>query len=295
MNCQQAETWLIELARDSATAADFHADALRHLDACPRCAARLDIERAIAEDLRAVAAHDAHASAPAHVEANLLVAFRAQTDSVAHAPARVVAAKPARTLASLFFSRRAMAVCAVAALVLFTFAALRYRFAARSSRQTQTANAGAPVRPAAAETLMGTSGAAPPKERSERGAQRAAVGDTPHASATARPVGLLRKQTRREHTATGVREQVVTAVGPVGEMTVVAPAPAVAESVTEFMPLVARSTPPLTSGQLVRVEVSRSALAALGLPVNMARAGETMKADVLIGEDGLARAIRLVR
>ncbi len=281
MNCQQAEMWIIELAREDAGGADFHADALRHLDACPRCAARLDTERAVTENLRAVAVHDAHAGAPAHVEANLLVAFRAQTESVAHAPVRVMSAKSAPTLASLFFSRRAMAVCAVAALLLVTLAMLRFRFIAGRNWQTQTADAGAPARPVVAETATENAGATSTGERRAVRAQRAA--------------GLSSKQTRRGHAARHMREQVVTAVGSVGEMTVVARAPVVAESVTEFMPLVARSAPPLTSGQLVRVEVSRSALASLGLPVNMARAGETMKADVLIGEDGLARAIRLVR
>ncbi len=281
MNCQQAEMWIIELAREDAVVADFHADALRHLDACPHCAARLATERAVTENLRAVAVHDAHAGAPALVEANLLVALRAQTERVAHAPVRVMSAKSARTWASLFSARRAMAVCAVAALMLLTFAMLRSRFTAGPNRQTQTAAAGAPAQPVVANTATENAGATPTEERREGRAQRAA--------------GLLSKQTRRGHAATHVREQVAMAVGSVGEMTVIARAPVVAESVTEFMPLVARSAPPLTSGQLVRVEVSRSALASLGLPVNMARAGETMKADVLIGEDGLARAIRLVR
>jgi hypothetical protein len=33
----------------------------------------------------------------------------------------------------------------------------------------------------------------------------------------------------------------------------------------------------------------------LGLPVNMDRYGERVKADVLMGSDGLARAIRFVQ
>jgi hypothetical protein len=39
----------------------------------------------------------------------------------------------------------------------------------------------------------------------------------------------------------------------------------------------------------------RSALASLGLPMNVERANERVKADVLLGHDGLARAIRFVR
>jgi hypothetical protein len=48
-------------------------------------------------------------------------------------------------------------------------------------------------------------------------------------------------------------------------------------------------------GQIVRVEVPRSALANFGLPVNMERSNERVKADVLYGVDGLAHAIRFVK
>jgi len=67
--------------------------------------------------------------------------------------------------------------------------------------------------------------------------------------------------------------------------------------VTEFISLVAGSpgASPLESGQLVRVQLPRAALASLGLPSNAERADEPVKADVLLGNDGLARAIRFVR
>lgn len=68
------------------------------------------------------------------------------------------------------------------------------------------------------------------------------------------------------------------------------------EIATDFFPLVNReSLNQLDSGQLVRVELPRSALMSFGLPMNMERAGERIKADVVVGEDGLARAIRFVR
>ena len=73
--------------------------------------------------------------------------------------------------------------------------------------------------------------------------------------------------------------------------------PKEAESVTEFISLVgdAPDATPLESGQLVRVQVPRAALASLGLPLNAERGNEPVKADVLLGGDGLARAIRFVR
>ena len=48
-------------------------------------------------------------------------------------------------------------------------------------------------------------------------------------------------------------------------------------------------------GQIVRVELPRSALVNFGLPVNMDRYNEKVKADVLFGVDGLAHAIRFVK
>jgi hypothetical protein len=45
----------------------------------------------------------------------------------------------------------------------------------------------------------------------------------------------------------------------------------------------------------VRVEMPRSALMSFGLPMNMERGGGRVKADVVVGNDGFARAIRFVR
>jgi hypothetical protein len=52
---------------------------------------------------------------------------------------------------------------------------------------------------------------------------------------------------------------------------------------------------PLESGQIVKVEMPRAALLAIGLPVNAQRAGESIKAELLVGQDGIARAIRFLQ
>jgi hypothetical protein len=68
------------------------------------------------------------------------------------------------------------------------------------------------------------------------------------------------------------------------------------EVATEFIPLTYIAGPASTdSGHVVRINVSRSALIAMGVPMNVERAGESVKADVFIGDDGLARAIRFVQ
>lgn len=68
------------------------------------------------------------------------------------------------------------------------------------------------------------------------------------------------------------------------------------EIATDFMPLGYLNAATLQDGgQIVRVELPRSALVNFGLPVNMERYNEKVKADVLLGVDGMARAIRFVQ
>ncbi len=67
------------------------------------------------------------------------------------------------------------------------------------------------------------------------------------------------------------------------------------EYVTDFVPL--RFGKPLESGEpvmVVRMELQGSQLRKLGLPVAPDDASGTVKADVLLGGDGLAKAIRFV-
>ena len=68
----------------------------------------------------------------------------------------------------------------------------------------------------------------------------------------------------------------------------------VREVVTEFIPVI-YDPEPVDHGRMVRVRLPRSALAAFGLPMNEQRAEETIQADVVLGEDGLARAVRFVK
>ncbi|HEU4433752.1 MAG TPA: hypothetical protein VFR51_10160 [Pyrinomonadaceae bacterium] len=68
------------------------------------------------------------------------------------------------------------------------------------------------------------------------------------------------------------------------------------EIATDFMPLGYLNPATLQDGgQIIRVELPRSTLMNFGLPVNMDRYHEKVKADVFIGVDGLAHAIRFVK
>ena len=52
---------------------------------------------------------------------------------------------------------------------------------------------------------------------------------------------------------------------------------------------------PPEGGQIIRVRLPRSSMRSVGLPVNEERAYERVQAEVLMGSDGIARAIRFVR
>jgi len=75
------------------------------------------------------------------------------------------------------------------------------------------------------------------------------------------------------------------------------PASITNEVATAFLPLVYGNVP-VTDAQLVRLEVPRSALRSFGLlgiePADESSSA-TVVADVVVGEDGLARAVRFVR
>ena len=66
------------------------------------------------------------------------------------------------------------------------------------------------------------------------------------------------------------------------------------EIVTDFFPLM-DIAPPFERGELVRVNLPASAMRTVGLPVREDRLADRVDADVLVGEEGLARAIRFVK
>jgi hypothetical protein len=65
------------------------------------------------------------------------------------------------------------------------------------------------------------------------------------------------------------------------------------EVVTQFFPLL-DVAPPFERGELLRVTVPASAMRTVGLPVNEDHLTDRVYADVLVGQEGLARAIRFV-
>lgn len=67
-----------------------------------------------------------------------------------------------------------------------------------------------------------------------------------------------------------------------------------AEIATEFLPLTYSSNWEEQRGQIVRMEMPRSVLATMGVPTTNVT-GDRVKADVMLGDDGVALAIRFIQ
>lgn len=288
MKCQEVEPLLFELAH----AADAPAEALRHLDACPHCAALVSAERSVSAGLRLLADADKGASASGQVEAALLVAFRAQAATAAEVQPFLAPAKTRASwlpIGSLWQRKLVFASACAVALVLLVVMLLRFQLAPR------------PQTPQTAKTNLHAQPHQPPtpandnkeEQRAEQQPEQRGAGPAPFIAAATPPKQSTKLSRRRGRQARLAPERVPElSVGTLGEMEVLAHARDV-EHVTPFVPLVAGGAP-LASGQVVRVSVPPSALASLGLTVNPAD-GASIKADVLLGEDGQASAIRFIR
>ena len=280
MNCEGFELIINDLARGQIMYAAAREEGLAHIEACARCATRLADECALTANLRAFAASVEHA--PAHTEAALRVMFRehAEVSSLASGSVTLTSANARR-----HWTRWALtAAAAVLALVMLTTLHWQRWSVAPEQGKRET------YVPQLIPTIdIATSGEqAPSNETStlegiadkQRGMPQSFIRRVPeealHVVSRPKRSGRLNVGPRDVHkTSSDLEMEEVT---------------------TDFLPLVDGSNlDPLESGQVVRVKLPRSALMSFGLPMNMERAHEPVKADVLLGEDGVARAVRFVK
>jgi len=75
------------------------------------------------------------------------------------------------------------------------------------------------------------------------------------------------------------------------------PAPVIADAVdADFYPLPeAEGLPPVEQATVIRVEMPTASLQLMGLAVDDEAGSERVQADILLGQDGLARGVRLVQ
>jgi hypothetical protein len=264
MSCQELETTVNELARGQMTDATSRDKALSHAASCARCAMQLEDQRTLSAGLRRFAAVTAEEQAPSRVEASLLAAFREQRAALAPA-----VAVPSRAALRRWIYVGAGVAAAVATIMLLSLSVSR-------TRETQQ------TAPQASENPGLSSQPAPDQPAVQPPASDKIQRKKPVTNLVPQPQqanGRTNAPSDKGKRGANDRDQ-----------------PTETEIATDFFPLMNReSLPQLDGGQVVRVELPRSALMSFGLPMNMDRANERIKADVVVGNDGLARAIRFVR
>jgi hypothetical protein len=259
MNCRSFPEIATSIARGELIDAAILEDAQAHAAICAACGSHLADETRLNEGLKLLARADDSRGLAGFDETRLRDAFRAHATN-------------APTVSRQGFSYVRFAAAIAAAAVVFFGASMIWRRA--QVGPTGSGEAVARVTPTVeAQTTSTTQH--PGSVRSE----------TPEASIVAsRRSSRVRPSARVDGSYVDAR---------LGEFR---PANYEPEETTEFIPTIQGSdSAPLSSGQVVRVMVPKSAMSYFGLPVNVDRANERVAADVLLGEDGLARAIRFVR
>jgi hypothetical protein len=279
MSCKNFETVITEIARGQMLEAGLRADTLSHIEGCKNCAARFRDEQTLTAGLRNVASVATKTEAPARLEAVLVSAFH-QRNKTSNSP---VVAPATRTISRA----RAVGIAAAAALlVVSVFAVSRLLFidspeAVRGGGEHVERSSPASSPTVAAKGLEQTPDETPTLPSMPDNEQKN--------TAIQAPPRLLERQ-RNLMRNVGLNSRSIHSPNNYENV-----ANAREEVTTEFLPLTYGGLSQVDEGQVVRIEVPRSALQSFGLPVNIERAGERVKADVLLGHDGVARAIRFVR
>lgn len=279
MNCQNFEIIVNELARRQMMQADVREQALAHTSECEACALRLADERALTQQLCAVTIEMKEMEAPARIETELLAAFREHRSSTNQFTSQFTRQRHSAIYDWRYWGTAAAAIL----LIVIGIAAMR-------SRQSQVA-AESPYVPTFGPKVADNQNAKPPdiveqpKPASlpEQGPRLASHNPKRHANALSKRSSSA--DGRSEGAASVPDKDSMVAANYGGN-----------EIATEFLPVGYASPMSLQDGgQVMRVELPRSALAGFGLPVNMDRVNERVKADVLVGPDGQAQAIRFVQ
>jgi hypothetical protein len=325
MNCESFQAILQDLSRDFLLDLQTRQEGLAHAEKCPRCAARLKDECRLLAGLEALAASFAHIQAPPAVEQTLLRAFRdrgvraeekespdhvqevapkescekfdqtevgafplapgpsprwgegeVKTGSNSLSFGESVAEGRVRGNSRTFVKARIIGIAAIALLatgLAAWFSLQRFTHRPEQSIDEPKSSLRAKTSPQLSSRIASRVIAEVPKTTRSHSVQ---------AKSGSRPVTRV---TQLQHPALASQRPGTQDERDV-EQTEVA---------TEFLPLSYGDTvSSLQGGQLVRVRLPRTTLLTFGFPMSEERAPEPIKADVLLGEDGRARAIRFV-
>jgi hypothetical protein len=273
MNCQNFESRVNELARQQMMEANAREQALAHTEECAVCALRLADERALTQKLRDVTTEMSGLEAPARIEGELLAAFRKQSFT-----------EPMRSAKSNWrYWASAIAAAVLLAVIGIAAMSTRPRTAPLAGQNPDIS----PLGPANANLNKGpelpvTAGGEKPAMLPSKGTTLASYKPRRHANPLAARSNAPDSRTNKDAL---VANNDLTVAANHGN-----------EIATDFMPVGYANPLSLEDGgQVMRVELPRSALAGFGLPVNMDRVNERVKADVLVGTDGQAKAIRFIQ
>jgi len=277
MNCRNFETVITELARGQMLEARAREDALAHLEACKHCATRFADEQSLTAGLREVAASATIIETPARVEAALLSAFRQGAMKSTDVNAFTQPKTPRWSPWSLAAAATILVVAAFGVLQLLT------NDTRDTAHQQAIINKPTPLLSPAVDEVAGQSNHETSPAPAIENPEQRLIPASQFPRVIDRRRGLMRDARLNERPVHGANNLANAAS-------------ANEEIATDFMPLTYGSNlSQLDEGQVVRVELSRSVLQSFGFPINSERAGERVKADILLGHDGVARAIRFIR
>lgn len=269
MTCQEFEQLVAELSTDRLASARTRVVALAHTTSCELCSARLIAEKKLDIGLSALAENSNREQAPIRLKQSLRAEFEARHatksgESIAPGVARFTVqhsrwAKVRRLWTWELFTadRRWQAAAAVAIVIIFAVAVSVWR-----SRETPEQSAFLIVSPSPEVTET----PAPSKDI----APRLAANDAPRV--VVKPKQAVRP--RRQSPSQADKNDLAT----------------------NYIPLsFAAGSTMSNESVVVRVNVPRTTLIAMGLPLSVERGNEMLKADLRVGLDGVPLAIRLVR
>ncbi|MBO0860729.1 MAG: hypothetical protein J2P21_20045 [Chloracidobacterium sp.] len=265
MLCHEFEKIAGDLIVERLMEAGKRESAFRHASECPPCALRLSAERTLEAGLQTLRSSVEEGDAPPHVKIALRAVFdlhaKIATAAPVDAAAPVAPVAPVAQVASILTfapanSRNwALRWLAIAAVILITIAIGLWSRATSSNSKED--NISSRVRLQPLHTVTGT-------DNEDRKIENPVV----------------RKPAERP-----ARRHAATSSGMTDNN----------ETVTEYIPLtyMADATA-MESGMVLRVELPPSALVTMGLPAPVERTDSRVKADLIVGDDGVPRAVRFV-
>ncbi|MBC8031299.1 MAG: hypothetical protein H7Z16_14390 [Pyrinomonadaceae bacterium] len=274
MNCQSFEIIVNDLARDQIMDATVREQALLHSTSCETCAVRFRDEQTLTHGLRELAVLMQAETTPESIEASLVAEFRSRRPGQrASSPNGFlpIAAGGGESRGSYWVYAGVAAALVVGVVIALGVTAVRFRNATAVSEPVESSG-----KTPSPDNVANHTDSAAPVTATVRGSvenQENPVEHTP----------------RRNAKRLRVAKNTVT----VQSLNIMAPD---LEVTTDFIPIAfGNASNVQEGGQVVRLELPRYAMARFGVPVNEERYDERVKADVWVGADGFARAIRFVQ